>query len=513
MALVYTYGTTSYTGGPTGTSWQPQNYSYGGPVTFSAAGTIDQLGAIVSSYSGTRTIKLALYDTSGNLISGTSSSNSSVATGAAAWYDGNTFTPVSVSAASYVVLSSADTANVGMMYNASNAGTYATDAYASFPSASPSGFTIGGDSGYGYGRRANFTEGASGRTATVAITTAAATVSATADVDLDADVSITTAAATVSSTATVDLDATASITAADATVSSEADVLLDATVAIDAADATVDATATLADPPRDATVAITTADATVSATAEVDLDITAAITADDATVAASATVDLDATVAITTDDATTTIATDVDLVLTSAITAEDATVDSSASIGDFITGTVDITAEDAVVSATAEVGLSGSVAVTTDDATVASAVTVDLDLQSAITAEDATVSATLVRELDATVNITTEDATVSALIGDRPSQPGAGGVIGKSTVKLFKDFLDESELRRQKRKARVEVTANDAVVRATAKVIPLEPRIAVAKQRAQDAVVISAAEANWSDVIAREDDDFDILFG
>lgn len=497
MAWQYCYGLSesSWVGaGHSNSGWQPSNYTYGGHLTFAEAGTVNQLGVYGRNASGSaRTGKIALVDTSGNLV-GNGGTFPMPASSSDAWRDGSdSAMGASVAAATYVIqYSVSNDDGAEWTYLSGNDGTYSGDDYATFPTDPLPGFGYQGESNLGYSGRADFTAGAGGRTATVAITTANATVSATTDVDLDADVSITTAAATVSSTATVDLDATASITAADATVSSEADVLLDATVAIDAADATVDATATLADPPRDATVAITTADATVSSTAEVDLDITAAITADDATVASSATVDTDATVAITTDDATTTIATDVDLVLTSAITAEDATVDSSAAIGDFITGTVDITTADATVSATVETDISGSVAITTDDATVASAGTVSLTAQSAIT---------------------TDDATVSALIGERASQPGAGGVIGKSTVKLFKDFLDESELRRQKRKARVKVAANDAVVRATAKVIPLEPRIAAAKQRAQDAVVISAAEANWSDVIAREDDDFDILFG
>jgi len=161
MALVYTYGgETGYTDGTSGVGWAPQSFIYGGRVTFLSAGTIDQLGTYAESFSGTRTIKYALYDTSENLVSGTSSSNSAVTSSTPIWYDGGSFTAVGVSAADYFILYSADTHNVGYGYDTSNDGSYATEAHGDFPAGSLTTFVAEGDSAKGYGGRANFTAAA-----------------------------------------------------------------------------------------------------------------------------------------------------------------------------------------------------------------------------------------------------------------------------------------------------------------------------------------------------------------
>lgn len=494
MAFVYTYGQTAYTGGPTTNGWAPQTYSYGGKLTFAEAGSVDTLGFYGDCNSGTATVKLALYDTSGNLISGSSASVSGV-NSSPGWWDSGAITPVDVSAATYVILSSASVEWVRYHYNTGQAGTYATDAYGSFPSASPSGFTLDGDSGYGYGRRANFTAGASGVTANASITTANATVSGDADVTVTGAAAITGAAATVSSTAAVDVVAQAAITAAAASMSADADALVDANASITTDDATVSST-------------FTAEFATIGAAAD--------LVADDATVASAGTVDVAGAAAITTEDATQSAAVSVDVVADATITAEDATLAAEYQIGDFISADADITTADATVSAAGVVDVAGSAAITADDAAVSASVGAEVTGAAAITAEGAQVDSTLAvfdGPIDATVAVVADDAVVSATIGEEAPSGGAGGVISKSTKKLFEDYLDERELRRQKRKARVKVTTNDAVVRATAEVIPLEPRIAAAKLKAEEAAMQAAVEVNWSGVIADEDDDFDILFG
>lgn len=154
---IYTYGVgpTGYTDGTTNSGWQPQNFAYGGRITFPEAGTINQLGAFVqNSNAATQNLKLALYDTSGNLIASSSLALSSLA--AMDWYDTATFTPVAVSAADYIILASGDEEGIFYGYDTANDGSFATEAYATFP-ADPESLTLEGDSGTGYGRRANFT--------------------------------------------------------------------------------------------------------------------------------------------------------------------------------------------------------------------------------------------------------------------------------------------------------------------------------------------------------------------
>lgn len=165
MAFVYTYGaSTGYTGTAT-SGWQPQTYAYGGKITFAEAGTIDQLGGYFSNQTGGSgpTVKYALYDTSGNLI--VDGGSSVVSSSTMTWVDSPTFTATAVSAAAYVILTSASAADTHQGYHPSNNGTYAQDGatapYAGFPASSYT-LALDAESGLGYGRRANFTAGVGG---------------------------------------------------------------------------------------------------------------------------------------------------------------------------------------------------------------------------------------------------------------------------------------------------------------------------------------------------------------
>jgi len=158
VALVYTYGaSTGYTGTAT-SGWQPHNYAYGGRLTFAEAGDVDQLGGYLSNQTGGGgpTVKFALYDTSGNLVA--DGGSVVVSSSTMSWVDAPAITPVSVSAADYFVLSSASATDTHQGYHPSNDGSYATRAYASFPT-EPETIAAEGESGLGYGRRANFTAG------------------------------------------------------------------------------------------------------------------------------------------------------------------------------------------------------------------------------------------------------------------------------------------------------------------------------------------------------------------
>jgi len=165
MAWIYTYGTTgAFSAGPSTSGWQPQNYGYGGVVTFAEAGTVDQLSAHgwIDDASAAN-IKLALYDTSGNLVA--DAGILAIPSGTAdpgAWRDSATFTPVSVSAGDYVVISIADTNQWYQRYDNTNDGAYTSNiGYASFPADPETGLDIDGETNLGYMRRVNFTAGSS----------------------------------------------------------------------------------------------------------------------------------------------------------------------------------------------------------------------------------------------------------------------------------------------------------------------------------------------------------------
>lgn len=156
MALIYSFGLTdtSFTGGPTGTSWQPHNFLYGGRVTIPSAGTVTQLGVRCISLSGTRSLKLGLYTTAGVLVA---QSTGSIGT-TAAWADSGTISG-SVTAQDYIVLISADTTNVGYYYNTGQNGSFATEVYATAMQATET-ITLEGDANLGYGVRVDFTASA-----------------------------------------------------------------------------------------------------------------------------------------------------------------------------------------------------------------------------------------------------------------------------------------------------------------------------------------------------------------
>src|SRR5690606_30295997 len=105
--FVYTYGgdANSFNDGEAHDGWLPHSYAYGGRITFPSAGTVDQLGFYGrwASLQGGRSVKIALYDASGNLVVSASIPDIPV-TETMEWYDSAPFTPVAVSAGDYFIL-------------------------------------------------------------------------------------------------------------------------------------------------------------------------------------------------------------------------------------------------------------------------------------------------------------------------------------------------------------------------------------------------------------------------
>jgi len=158
MAWEYGFGIgpTGYGDGTTTNGWQPHNFDYGARLTFPAAGTVDQLGAYCSKGSGgNATLKMGLFDTSGNRIADDSALLTS---STQAWVDSGVFTAASVAEADYFVLTAAETEWVEYGYDSANDGTNSDSGYAAFPE-DPATITAEEDIGNGYGRRANFTAG------------------------------------------------------------------------------------------------------------------------------------------------------------------------------------------------------------------------------------------------------------------------------------------------------------------------------------------------------------------
>lgn len=150
---VYTYGETDYTDGYTSSGFQPQNFVYGGTLTFASAGTVDSLSVWgQEGTASTVTIKPALYETDGTLVGqcGTITMTSTIQ-----WHDSSTCS-LAVTAQTYVVLFSAENANAFYGYDSANDGSFATEGYATFPQASES-ITVDAGSEDGYNGRAQFT--------------------------------------------------------------------------------------------------------------------------------------------------------------------------------------------------------------------------------------------------------------------------------------------------------------------------------------------------------------------
>ena len=146
--------------GLTGTGYNPDNFSYGSKITVDVAGTVTGLSATGQSIGGAKNIKLALYDSSGNLVSGSSTSCTFQNIGGNVWRDSGAIS-VAVSSGNYYVMTSAEDTNAEYGFDNSGNGLGETIAYASFPPASIS--TTEDETGTRFGVRLYLVEGGAAR--------------------------------------------------------------------------------------------------------------------------------------------------------------------------------------------------------------------------------------------------------------------------------------------------------------------------------------------------------------
>lgn len=159
MALIYAGGLTdtSFTTGNSNAGYQHSAFAYGGHFVLGSGGTVTQFGVRGFTDTAVRAVKFGLYDASGNLIgSGTGSMDTTTA-----WYDSGTVSVSVPSAGTYYLLVSVEANDCGIYFSSADDGTFATEAYATFP-ADPESLTIGGDTGSLYAVRMDFSVGGGG---------------------------------------------------------------------------------------------------------------------------------------------------------------------------------------------------------------------------------------------------------------------------------------------------------------------------------------------------------------
>lgn len=121
-----------FTSGMSGTGYQPHNFAYGAKVAVDVAGTITSMGVRCTAASGTPTVKVEIFNSSGTLV-GTGGTFSNATS--PAWRDTGTLS-IAVTAGDYYVLVSSSDTNSQYYYDAGGNGLGETVAYASFPPAS-----------------------------------------------------------------------------------------------------------------------------------------------------------------------------------------------------------------------------------------------------------------------------------------------------------------------------------------------------------------------------------------
>lgn len=156
MALIYPAGLTAsdFSTGATNAAWQTSAFCYGSPITIPSAGTVTQMGVYTYDNGGGQTFKIALYDSSGNLV------GSSTGTGVGvtpAWANSGTVS-LAVTAGTYYVMVSGSDNNIQWQYDGTADGYYGNTAFASFP-ADPETITQDTGSNDLFGVRVDFTAG------------------------------------------------------------------------------------------------------------------------------------------------------------------------------------------------------------------------------------------------------------------------------------------------------------------------------------------------------------------
>jgi hypothetical protein len=157
MALIYAGGSGSadYVDGYTSAGWAPDANAYGGPVVLSGAGTVTQFGVWGGADTVARDLKVGIYTAGGTLVG-----SSTISMGTTyAWHVSPTVSISIASGATYIVLVSSPTTDVGYGFDTANDGSFATAAHAGFPQSS---LTISTDTDRVFGVRVDFEASAAG---------------------------------------------------------------------------------------------------------------------------------------------------------------------------------------------------------------------------------------------------------------------------------------------------------------------------------------------------------------
>lgn len=125
--------------------WNTHQFCYGGVITVATGGTCTIISAKVGVNSGSIDLKVALYNSSNNLLT---SGSAAAITGSGVWRD--IAVSQAVTAGTYKVLWSTSTNQGIVFYDSAETGIYDEVVYASFPAAS---ITPSNDSGFLYGVR------------------------------------------------------------------------------------------------------------------------------------------------------------------------------------------------------------------------------------------------------------------------------------------------------------------------------------------------------------------------
>lgn len=159
MAWIYAGGLTdtSFTTGYSGAAWQPQNFVYGGHFVIASAGTVTQFGVYGSDEGvGQPNLKFGLYDDAGNLVA---QSTGQFTSSTIQWYNSAALSQA-LSPGTYYLMVSASSADAAYGYSSGGAGSYATEAYATFPQSTET-ISEQAEANQLYGVRMDFTAGSS----------------------------------------------------------------------------------------------------------------------------------------------------------------------------------------------------------------------------------------------------------------------------------------------------------------------------------------------------------------
>lgn len=239
-----------------------------------------------------------------------------------------------------------------------------------FPYASPPAtWDTAGDNSYGnrLSAYATYTVASSGVTATLSVTTAAATLSASGTLQINANANVTTAAATLASAATLQINASVSITTEDAVASAAGNV----TIA--------------------AAFSAVTDDALLSAAASLQIVAAALVQTDNALLSAAATLQIGAAVAFLT---------------------ENAVLSASASSDDTEYGSVSTQLQDAHLDAFGTLEIVANASIFTENATLSAEISSGVVSSGSILLQDAVLSAFGTLQINAGVSVVLPDAVL-----------------------------------------------------------------------------------------------------